>query len=54
MDIETPGPNISNANAGKLAVYRFITSCRSDPQFLDDDMFTISELYQDNTNGFVK
>lgn len=44
----------SNLNACKAEVYHFLLACKNHLQFGDEDLFTISELYSENTNGFVK
>ncbi|KAI8078061.1 uncharacterized protein B0P05DRAFT_587668 [Gilbertella persicaria] len=47
-------PNLNARNSCKANVYHFIVACRQDLLFPEEDMFTISDLYQDDTNGFVK
>jgi cell division control protein 24 len=47
-------PKLTMANSCKANVYHFIVACRNDQHFPEEDMFTISDLYQDDTNGFVK
>ncbi|KAI8075020.1 hypothetical protein BC940DRAFT_324238 [Gongronella butleri] len=47
-------PNPNQVNACKASVYHFIVACRKELLFPEDEMFTISDLYQDDTNGFVK
>ncbi|KAF8938651.1 hypothetical protein EDD21DRAFT_392791 [Dissophora ornata] len=54
LKINNSDANLSNANACKASVFRFLVACRQELQFSEDDLFTISELYQDDTNGFVK
>ncbi|KAG0238994.1 hypothetical protein B0O80DRAFT_479434 [Mortierella sp. GBAus27b] len=46
--------SLSNINACKASVFHFLVACLQELQFKDEDLFTISELYQDDTNGFVK
>lgn len=46
--------SLSNINPCKASVFHFLVACLQELQFKDDDLFTISELYQDDTNGFVK
>ncbi|KAG0260847.1 hypothetical protein BG011_001600 [Mortierella polycephala] len=46
--------SLNNVNACKASVFHFLVACLQELQFKDVDMFTISELYQDDTNGFVK
>lgn len=47
-------PNLNAVNNCKANVYRFIVACRQNLLFPEEDMFTITDLYQDDTNGFVK
>jgi hypothetical protein len=47
-------PNLNAVNSCKANVYHFIVACRQNLLFPEEDMFTISDLYQDDTNGFVK
>ncbi|KAI1320306.1 hypothetical protein EDD11_001521 [Mortierella claussenii] len=54
LKINNADTNLSNVNACKASVFRFLVACRQELQFGEDDLFTISELYQDDTNGFVK
>ncbi|RUS20845.1 Dbl homology domain-containing protein, partial [Jimgerdemannia flammicorona] len=46
------GPN--NGQSAKKAVYRFIVACKEELRTSDDELFTITELNQNDTNGFVK
>jgi hypothetical protein len=41
-------------NECKKIVYHFIVACRNQLDFSEEDVFTLSDLYKDNTNGFVK
>ncbi|KAL7319383.1 Guanine nucleotide exchange factor for Cdc42p [Mucor circinelloides] len=41
-------------NECKKTVYHFIVACRNQLEFKEEDVFTLSDLYKDNTNGFVK
>ncbi|KAI8837323.1 hypothetical protein BC829DRAFT_447662 [Chytridium lagenaria] len=41
-------------NVCKDNVYHFIVACKKDMGLLENDVFAISELYKDDTNGFVK
>ncbi|OAD03286.1 hypothetical protein MUCCIDRAFT_171764 [Mucor lusitanicus CBS 277.49] len=41
-------------NECKKTVYHFIVACRNQLKFKEEDVFTLSDLYKDNTNGFVK
>jgi cell division control protein 24 len=47
-------PNLNAVNSCKANVYHFIVACRQNLLFPEEDMFTITDLYQDDTNGFVK
>lgn len=44
----------SEANKSKACVYHFIVKCRDELHFAEDTLFTISDLYQNDTNKFVK
>jgi hypothetical protein len=44
----------SAANKSKACVYHFIVACRDQLHFAEDTLFTISDLYQNDTNKFVK
>ncbi|CAJ0871686.1 6831_t:CDS:10 [Entrophospora sp. SA101] len=46
-----PGGSIK---ANKASVYHFLVACQAQLEFEQDDIFTITQLYQDDTNGFVK
>ncbi|KAG0289216.1 hypothetical protein BGZ98_003934, partial [Dissophora globulifera] len=54
LKINNTGCSLNNVNACKASVFHFLVACLQELQFKDDDLFTISELYQDDTNGFVK
>ncbi|KAK3822004.1 MAG: hypothetical protein JOS17DRAFT_688027 [Linnemannia elongata] len=54
LKINNADNNLSNVNACKATVFRFLVGCRQELQFSEENLFTISELYQDDTNGFVK
>ncbi|KAG0271178.1 hypothetical protein BGZ95_001054 [Linnemannia exigua] len=54
LKINNADNNLSNVNACKATVFRFLVACRQELQFSEENLFTISELYQDDTNGFVK
>ncbi|KAG0174549.1 hypothetical protein DFQ28_005884 [Apophysomyces sp. BC1034] len=47
-------PNLNQVNSCKASVYHFIVGCRNQLKFPEEDLFTITDLYQDDTNGFVK
>ncbi|KAI7889262.1 uncharacterized protein EV154DRAFT_515002 [Mucor mucedo] len=38
----------------KKTVYHFIVACRNQLLFTEDQVFTLSDVYKDSTNGFVK
>ncbi|KAJ1881476.1 Guanine nucleotide exchange factor for Cdc42p, partial [Kickxella alabastrina] len=38
----------------KERVYRFVKACKETQAVRDEDLFTISELFKDDTNSFVK
>ncbi|KAI8980335.1 hypothetical protein BDB01DRAFT_843898 [Pilobolus umbonatus] len=46
--------NLNAINLCKANVYHFIVACRNELSFPEEDMFSISDLFQDDTNGFVK
>ncbi|EPB92929.1 hypothetical protein HMPREF1544_00003 [Mucor circinelloides 1006PhL] len=46
--------NSSAANKSKACVYHFIIACRDQLHFPEDTLFTVTELFQNDTNGFVK
>ncbi|KAF9361484.1 hypothetical protein BGX26_002834 [Mortierella sp. AD094] len=54
LEINNTDASLSNVNTCKASVFHFIVACRKELQFKEEDVFTISELYQDDTNGFVK
>ncbi|KAG5461166.1 MAG: Dbl homology domain-containing protein, partial [Olpidium bornovanus] len=45
---------LTSLNDCKKSVYRFLLACKTELQFRDNQLFSISELYKDDTNGFVK
>jgi cell division control protein 24 len=47
-------PTLNARNCCKAVVYYFIVACRNDLLFPEEDMFTITNLFTDDTNGFVK
>jgi len=54
LSINNTDANLSNVNACKASVFHFLVACRTELQLSEDDLFTISQLYQDDTNGFVR
>jgi cell division control protein 24 len=49
-----PDANRSNANECKKQVAKFIIALQNELQWDPDDCFTVSQLYLNDTNGFVK
>lgn len=49
-----PDATLANLNACKAGVYHFLIACRNELHFVDEELFSISELYSENTTGFVK
>ncbi|KAK4514635.1 uncharacterized protein ATC70_002236 [Mucor velutinosus] len=47
-------PNLNALNSCKANVYHFIVACIRDLSIPEEEMFTISDLFQDDTTGFVK
>jgi cell division control protein 24 len=43
-----------NLNLCKKSVFHFLVACKDDFGIRSEDVFAISELYQQDTNGFVK
>ena len=41
-------------NTCKKCIYHFLIACKEELGLVDSDLFSISELYKDDTNGFVK
>ncbi|KAF9940339.1 hypothetical protein BGZ65_007360, partial [Modicella reniformis] len=54
LKINNTDISLGNINDYKASVFHFLVACLQELQFKDDDLFTISELYHDDTNGFVK
>ncbi|KAF9079794.1 hypothetical protein BGX29_002078 [Mortierella sp. GBA35] len=54
LNIHSADLSLANVNACKEWVFHFIVACLQDLKFEKENVFTISELYHDNTNGFVK
>ena len=50
----TVDPNISEAKIAKHAAFKFLQACLIDLQFPGTEMFLITDLYGENTTGFVK
>ena len=47
-------PNISEAKMAKHAAFKFLQACLQDLKFHPAEMFLITDLYGENTTGFVK
>ncbi|KAL1924889.1 uncharacterized protein VTP21DRAFT_4543 [Calcarisporiella thermophila] len=45
---------LSNTNARKASVYHFIIACRDQLRLPEEVLFRIGDVFQDDTNGFVK
>ena len=50
----TVDPNISEAKMAKHAAFKFLQACLMDLKFPPSEMFLITDLYGENTTGFVK
>ncbi|KAL1920012.1 uncharacterized protein VTP21DRAFT_1158 [Calcarisporiella thermophila] len=48
------GSGLSNANVAKANVYHFLIGCRDQLKLPEDQLFRVMDVFQDNTNGFVK
>ncbi|CAO3593038.1 unnamed protein product [Absidia cylindrospora] len=49
-----PNPKLNQVNNCKASVYHFLVACRKQLLFPEEELFTVSDLYVDDTNGFVK
>lgn len=49
-----PQATLSNLKACQRGAAHFIMACKQDLQWLDEDLFAVSELYGQDTNGIVK
>ncbi|ORE02083.1 CDC24-domain-containing protein [Rhizopus microsporus var. microsporus] len=47
-------PSCTQINECKKSIYHFIVACKNQLGIREDDLFTLSDLYKDNTNRFVK
>ena len=54
LSIEDAKPGTSIIKASKANVYHFLVACREELQLKPEQVFSITQLYQDDTNGFVK
>jgi cell division control protein 24 len=46
--------NVKEEKRGKAATFKFLTACMNDLKFSQDELFIITDLYADDTTGFVK
>ncbi|KAI9008895.1 hypothetical protein CLU79DRAFT_711363 [Phycomyces nitens] len=46
--------SLNEANNAKAIVYHFLVSCRKELDFAEEDLFGITDIFLDDTNGFVK
>ncbi|KAI8373049.1 uncharacterized protein BYT42DRAFT_616235 [Radiomyces spectabilis] len=54
-DAIAQGTGLGNmASKPKACIYHFILACRDKLHFSEDSLFTVTDLYQNDTNGFVK
>ncbi|SAM00119.1 hypothetical protein [Absidia glauca] len=49
-----PNPKLNQLNNCKASVYHFLVACRQQLLFPEEELFAVSDLYVDDTNGFVK
>jgi cell division control protein 24 len=54
LSIEEEKPGTNKAKAAKASVYHFLVACQKEFKLKPEQIFTITQLYQDDTNGFVK
>ncbi|KAM3584613.1 Guanine nucleotide exchange factor for Cdc42p [Umbelopsis sp. WA50703] len=47
-------PGLNTVNSCKASVYHFLVACKKQLEFSESDLFTITDLYSNDTNGFVK
>lgn len=47
-------PGLNTINSCKASVYHFLVACKKQLEFSESDLFTITDLYSNDTNGFVK
>jgi hypothetical protein len=47
-------PGLNTVNSCKASVYYFLVACKKQLDFSESDLFTITDLYSNDTNGFVK
>ncbi|ORX42930.1 hypothetical protein DM01DRAFT_1212359 [Hesseltinella vesiculosa] len=49
-----PDPKLNQINSCKANVYHFLVACRRQLLFAEDELFTVTDLFIDDTNGSVK
>jgi cell division control protein 24 len=54
VPLEVDTQSVREAKIGKAATFKFLQSCMTEFQFPAQECFLISDLYTDDTNGFVK
>ncbi|OAQ31529.1 CDC24-domain-containing protein [Linnemannia elongata AG-77] len=54
LNVDSGDLSFANINACKERVFHFIVACLQDLHFTHENVFTISELYHDNPEGFLK
>jgi cell division control protein 24 len=54
LDVPDVSGLVYYTNVCKKAIYRFLIGVKEELNINDDQLFTISELYKDDTNGLVK
>lgn len=47
-------PGLNTVNSCKASVCHFLVACKKQLEFSESDLFTITDLYSNDTNGFVK
>lgn len=48
------GPGVREDKRGKAATFKFLQACVNDLKFAQEDCFIVTDLYSDDTTGFVK
>ncbi|KAG0375822.1 hypothetical protein BGX24_008616 [Mortierella sp. AD032] len=54
LSVNNADLSFANINTCKERVFHFIVACLQDLNFTHENVFTISELYHDNPEGFLK
>ncbi|KAI8098750.1 uncharacterized protein BX664DRAFT_271545 [Halteromyces radiatus] len=54
LEQQNPSSSSTTAQKPKAYVYHFIIACRDQLHFTSDTLFTLKDVFQDDTNGFVK